>query len=105
MPAVKRKIKKSFGDPAAGDSLESLLQKYIDNFISHNPPSRVIANDLRVIGIGLRPVIDHLAFCTLDIHERVKEFLVELDCDFHQSTGTDRVILILDFILANKSIK
>ena len=25
--------------------------------------------------------------------ERIKEFLVELDCDFHQSTGSDRVIL------------
>ena len=25
--------------------------------------------------------------------ERLKEFLVELDCDFHQSTGSDRVIL------------
>lgn len=25
--------------------------------------------------------------------EGVKEFLVEQDCDFHQSTGVDRVIL------------
>ena len=25
--------------------------------------------------------------------ERIKKFLVELDCDFHQSTGSDRVIL------------
>ncbi|WP_020676280.1 hypothetical protein [Geopsychrobacter electrodiphilus] len=25
--------------------------------------------------------------------EQVKEFLVELDCDFHQSTGSERVIL------------
>ncbi|MCF6178681.1 MAG: hypothetical protein L3J63_04750 [Geopsychrobacter sp.] len=25
--------------------------------------------------------------------ERIKEFLVELDCDFHQSTGSERVIL------------
>jgi 3-deoxy-7-phosphoheptulonate synthase len=25
--------------------------------------------------------------------ERVKEFLVDQDCDFHQSTGTDRIIL------------
>ena len=25
--------------------------------------------------------------------ERIKEFLVDLDCDFHQSTGSDRVIL------------
>lgn len=25
--------------------------------------------------------------------ERIKEYLVELDCDFHQSTGSDRVIL------------
>ncbi|NCO51402.1 MAG: hypothetical protein GW875_04835 [Deltaproteobacteria bacterium] len=25
--------------------------------------------------------------------EEVKQYLVELDCDFHQSTGSDRVIL------------
>ena len=25
--------------------------------------------------------------------EKVKEFLVEQDCDFHQSTGVDRIIL------------
>ena len=25
--------------------------------------------------------------------EQVKEFLVEQDCDFHQSTGVDRIIL------------
>ena len=25
--------------------------------------------------------------------EQVKQFLVEQDCDFHQSTGTDRIIL------------
>lgn len=25
--------------------------------------------------------------------EQIKEYLVELDCDFHQSTGSDRVIL------------
>jgi len=25
--------------------------------------------------------------------ERIKEFLVDLDCDFHQSTGSDRVII------------
>jgi hypothetical protein len=25
--------------------------------------------------------------------EGVKQYLVELDCDFHQSTGSDRVIL------------
>lgn len=25
--------------------------------------------------------------------ERIKKFLVELDCDFHQSTGSERVIL------------
>ncbi len=25
--------------------------------------------------------------------ERIKEYLVELDCDFHQSTGSERVII------------
>mgnify|MGYP000883462999 CR=1 FL=1 len=75
MPSAKRKTKKSFGGPDETDSLEKLLQKYLDGFTAHNPAARVIANDLRVIGIGLRPVVDHLAFCTLDIHKRVKEFL------------------------------
>lgn len=30
---------------------------------------------------------------TEDNLEQVKQFLVEQDCDFHQSTGTDRIIL------------
>ena len=30
---------------------------------------------------------------TEDNLERVKQFLVEQDCDFHQSTGADRIIL------------
>ena len=30
---------------------------------------------------------------TEDNLEQVKKFLVEQDCDFHQSTGADRIIL------------
>jgi len=30
---------------------------------------------------------------TDDNLEQVKQFLVEQECDFHQSTGTDRIIL------------
>lgn len=30
---------------------------------------------------------------TEDNLEQVKQFLVEQDCDFHQSTGADRIIL------------
>lgn len=30
---------------------------------------------------------------TEDNLEQVKQFLVEQDCDFHQSTGVDRIIL------------
>ncbi|MBE9487524.1 MAG: hypothetical protein IMY82_10220, partial [Chloroflexi bacterium] len=30
---------------------------------------------------------------TEDDLQQVKQFLVEQDCDFHQSTGADRIIL------------
>ena len=57
------------------DPLEALLHRYIGDFIQQNKAAQVIANGLRVIGIGFWPVIDHLTFRTFDIEERAKEFL------------------------------
>lgn len=58
-----------------GDPLESLLQRYVEDFVRENQSARTIAEGLRVIGIGFWPVIDHLTFRTLDVEERAKEFL------------------------------
>lgn len=57
------------------DPLESLLQHYVEDFVRENHAGRVLADGLRVIGVGLRPVIDHLTFRTLDVEKRAEEFI------------------------------
>ena len=57
------------------DPLESLLRQYVDDFIRQNQAAQVVANGLRVIGIGFWPIIDHLTFRTFNIDEHAKEIL------------------------------
>lgn len=57
------------------DPLELLIKCYLDDFVAHNRAAKVIADGLRVVGTGLRPVIDHITFRTLKVDERAKEFL------------------------------
>lgn len=59
----------------ANDPLEVLLKKYADDFLNQNRAAHIIAADLRVIGIGFWPLVDHVTFRTLDIEKRAKEFL------------------------------
>lgn len=59
----------------SADPLEVLLAKYVEEFVSGNQAARVVANGLRVIGIGFRPVVDHLTFRTLHVEDRAREFL------------------------------
>ncbi len=59
----------------ASDPLAKLIQHYTDDFIAHNAAAKVVADGLHVIGIGFRPIIDHMTFRTLDVEERAKEFL------------------------------
>jgi hypothetical protein len=58
----------------ANDPLEKALRVYIDEFVANNKAAQVVADGLRVIGIGLRPLIDHITFRTLDVEVRAKEF-------------------------------
>lgn len=57
------------------DLLETLLQRYVDDFVTQNHAARTIAGGLRVVGVGFWPVIDHVTFRTLDVEARAKEFL------------------------------
>lgn len=59
----------------AGDPLETLLRRYVDDFVRENQAARVISEGLRVIGVGFWPILDHITFRTLDVEERAKEFL------------------------------
>ena len=59
----------------SNDPLEKALRVYITEFVANNKGAQVVADGLRVLGIGLRPVIDHITFRTMDVDERAKEFL------------------------------
>ena len=59
----------------ADDPLESLLRRYLEDFVAHNQSAHTLANGLQVVGIGFRPIIDHITFRTLDVEKRAKEFI------------------------------
>ena len=61
--------------PKGKDPLEVNLHSYVEDFIQQNHAAKVLADGLRVIGVGFWPIIDHLTFRTFDIDERGKEFL------------------------------
>lgn len=63
------------GPSGAMDPLETLLRGYIRDFLANNHAAKILAMGLRVLGIGLRPVIDHITFRTLNVDQRAKEFL------------------------------
>jgi hypothetical protein len=57
------------------DPLEQMLRYYIQDFIASNAAAKVVADGMRVIGIGFRPIIDHITFRTLDVDTKAKEFI------------------------------
>ena len=59
----------------ANNPLEKLLRGYLDAFIANNRAAKVVADGMRVVGIGFRPIIDHLTFRTLNVEKRAQEFL------------------------------
>jgi len=70
----------------ANDPIEVLLRRYTDEFIQNNKAASVIRQGLKVIGIGFRPIIDHITFRTLKVDERAKEFL-KLGFDYDSALG------------------
>lgn len=70
----------------ANDPLEKHLKFYIDAFIANNRAAQVVANGLRVVGVGFRPVIDHVTFRTLNVEKRAKEF-ISLGYKFDKKLG------------------
>ena len=57
------------------DPLEKALRSYLEEFTANNKAAHVVSSGLRVLGIGLRPVLDHITFRALRVEERAKEFL------------------------------
>lgn len=55
--------------------LEQALKSYIADLSANNPAVRVVTRGLSLVGIGIRPVLDHLIFRTVHLKERTREFL------------------------------
>ena len=59
----------------AKDPIELVIAGYVEDFVQNNRAARVVAGGLRVLGIGFRPVIDHITFRTIQVEKRAQEFL------------------------------
>ena len=58
-----------------GAKLDVLLDRLLDDYLSRNLAARVLKAGLDEVGVGFRPVVDHLTIRTLDIERRAKEFV------------------------------
>ena len=56
------------------DPIEMRMAHYVESYVRENKAARVVAEGLRVLGIGFRPVIDHITFRTLNVDKRAAEF-------------------------------
>jgi hypothetical protein len=55
--------------------LEQILKQYASDLVAENTAARVVARALSLVGIGIRPVLDHFIIRTLHLKERAREFL------------------------------
>ncbi len=60
---------------AARDKAEKLIEAYVQDFLKSNKPARILDQELKKIGVGLRPLVDHITVRTLDVEKRAKEFI------------------------------
>jgi len=56
-------------------SLEQILKQYAEGFVLENAAARVVTRGLSLVGVGLRPLLDHFIFRTVHLKERASEFL------------------------------
>ena len=54
--------------------VEAVIRDYVERYLAANSSARIVAEALNSLGIGLRPVLDHISIRTLDVQERAREF-------------------------------
>lgn len=55
--------------------LDALIQRLLDDYVSRNKAAQIVCHALNGIGIGLRPVVDHITIRTREIDPRAEEFV------------------------------
>lgn len=54
--------------------ITAVIANYVATFVETNRAAQLVRDRLNAAGVGLRPVIDHISFRTLQVHERALEF-------------------------------
>ncbi len=75
----------------ARDKAEEVIRNYVDVFLSNNKPASFLESELRKIGVGLGPLVDHITLRTFDVEKRAKEF-IKLGFQWDKSLGRRGVI-------------
>ncbi|MER3425261.1 MAG: hypothetical protein C4293_20580 [Nitrospiraceae bacterium] len=57
------------------EELEHLVHGYIRDYLSKNQAARILQEGLDRVGVGFRPVVDHITIRTNDIDQRAEEFV------------------------------
>ncbi len=55
--------------------LDALLDSLLQEYVSRNLSARILKSRLDEVGIGFKPVVDHITIRTLDIDRRAEEFI------------------------------
>ena len=71
-----------------GMELEAVIDGLLKNYLSRNLAARGLQAALDEVGVGFRPVVDHLTIRTLDIDRRAEEFL-RLGYSFSETLNYD----------------
>lgn len=54
---------------------EALVERYVAAYLENNRAARTLNQLLEEVGVGLRPLIDHITIRTTDVERRAEEFL------------------------------
>ncbi len=66
--------------------LDIILEDYVSRFLEGNAAARYFSTKLHELGIGLMPLVDHCTIRTIDVDQRVMEF-VRLGYQYDTSIG------------------
>lgn len=55
--------------------LEQCVSHYIQEYVARNHAAQIVKDSLDAIGIGIKPLVDHITLRTRNIDQRAQEFL------------------------------
>src|SRR2546427_11043354 len=78
-----------------GVALEAVIDGLLKNYLSRNLAARVLQAALDEVGVGFRPVVDHLTIRPLAIDRRAEEFL-RLGYNYSETLNYDHWVAKVD---------